>query len=224
MKTYNCPSCGARIALKDINVKTDVMLCRACGKTSSCSRYLQRETACKFPENPPKRVRVVHEEAAFDKPREERVEWRYGVWGVLFGAFWVGIGAVVLWKDIAWYCGRVNSATNPELGMVVSPFIVLMGLALVVFTIFGKFSLSIVDGWCTYFVGVGKIGRKREFKLSRDTSVEFEVVPSKNGTEQSWRQIRISNDYGADVVITTLPMDVAEYFYKWLAYWAAKSQ
>ena len=39
MKTYSCPSCGAQIALRDINVKSDLMLCRACGKTTSCPRY-----------------------------------------------------------------------------------------------------------------------------------------------------------------------------------------
>ena len=222
MKTYNCPLCGARIALKDINVKTDVMLCRACGRTSSCSRYLQREAACKLPENPPKRVRVVHKEATFDGPREERVEWRYGIWGILFGAILTCVGGIVLWKNIAWYCGLVNSATNPELGIVISPFLVLGGLSFVVFTIFGKFSLSIVDGWCTYFVGVGKIGRKREFKVCRDTVVELEVIPDKKGGGQYWKQLRISNNNGADVVIKTLPFDVAEYFCQWLAYWAGK--
>ena len=222
MKTYNCPLCGAQIALRDINVRTDAMLCRACGRISSCSRYLQREAAGKAPGEPPKRVRVIHKEATFDRPREERIEWKYGLWGLLIGAFLMGIGGIVLWKDIGWYCGRFRCATNPELGLVVSPFIFLAGLAFIIFTIFGKFSLSIADGWCTYFVGVGKFGRKREFKLQRDTSVEFEVVQAKKGSEQYWKQIRIGNNDGADVVIDSLPLDVAEYFYKWLVYWAGK--
>ena len=38
MKTYNCPSYGAKIALRDINVKSDVMLCRAC-------RWMWRNTS-----------------------------------------------------------------------------------------------------------------------------------------------------------------------------------
>ena len=222
MKTYNCPSCGAQIALRDINVKSDVMLCRACGRTLSCSGYLQREAAGKAPGEPPKRVRVIHEEAAFDRPREERIEWKYGLWCVLLGAFLMCAGGVVLWKDIGWYCGRFRCATNPELGLVVSPFIFLAGLAFTIFTIFGKFSLSIVDGWCTYFVGVGKIGRRREFRLRHDTSVELEVVPVNKGSEQYWKQIRISNNDGADVVIKSLPMDVAEYLCQWLVYWAGK--
>ena len=222
VKTYNCPSCGARIALRDINVKSDLMLCRACGKTTSCSRYLQREAASKALGDPPKRVRVIHEEATSDRTREERIEWRYGLWGVLFGVFLMCVGGVVLWKDIGWYCGRFRYATNPELGLLVSPFIFLAGFALTVFSLFGKFSLSIFDGWCTYFIGVGKIGRRREFKLQRDTSVGFEVAPTKRGSEQYWKQIRVSNDDGADVVIGSLPQDVAEYFYQWLVYWAEK--
>lgn len=222
MKTYSCPSCGAQIALRDINVKSDLMLCRACGKTISCSRYLQRETAHKAPGEPPKRVRVIHEEATPDRPREERIEWKYGLWGVLFGIFLMCVGGVVLWNDIGWYCGRIRCATNPQFGLVVSPFIFLTGLVFAVFSLFGKFSLSIVDGCCSYFVGVGKIGRKREFRLRRDTSVAFEVVPAKNGSGQYWKQIRISNDDGADVVIGSLPEDVAEYFQQWLVYWAEK--
>ena len=222
MKAYNCPSCGARIALGDINVKADVMLCRACGRTSSCSKYLQREAVGKAPGKPPKRVRVIHNEMTFDRPREERIEWKYGIWCVLFGAFWTCLGAMALWKVIGWYCGRISSATNPEIGIVVSPFIFLTGLVFAVFSLVGKFSLSIVDGWCTYFIGVGKIGRKREFRLRRDTSVAFEVVPAKNGSGQYWKQIRIGNDDGADVVIGSLPLDVAEYFQQWLVYWAEK--
>ena len=100
MKTYNCPSCGARIALRDINVKSDVMLCRACGKTVSCSRYLQREEAGKAPGEPPKRVRVIHNDATFDRPREERIEWKYGLWGLLFGVFLMCVGGVVLWHGM----------------------------------------------------------------------------------------------------------------------------
>lgn len=220
MKTYSCPSCGARIALRDINVKSDVMLCRTCGRTCSCSKYLQREAACKAPGEPPKRVRIIRNDAAPDRLREERIEWKYGLWSVLFGALWTCLGAIVLWKDIGWYCGRFHSATNPEIGIVVSPFILLLGFAFTIFSLFGKFSLSVVDGMCTYFIGVGKLGRKREFRLHRDTSVEFEVVSGKNGSkEQCWKQIRISNNDGMDVVIGSLPLDVAEYFYRWLVYW-----
>ena len=53
-------------------------------------------------------------------------------------------------------------------------------------------------------------------------SVGFEVAPTKRGSEQYWKQIRVSNDDGADVVIGSLPQDVAEYFYQWLVYWAEK--
>ena len=222
MKAYVCPSCGARISLKDINIKTDVMLCRVCGKTSSCSMYLQQEDSRKALGKPPKRVRVIHEEATFDRPREERIEWKCGLWGALFGAFWTCLGAMTLWKTIGWYCGRFHSATNPEIGIVVSPLIFLLGLAFTIFSIFGKFSLSITDGWCTYFIGVGKIGRKREFRLRRDTSVKVEVVPSPNSSEQYWKQVRISNNDGADVVVGRLPNDVTEYFYQWLVYCAAR--
>ena len=117
---------------------------------------------------------------------------------------------------------RFRFATNQELGLVISPFIFLTGLVLAVFSLFGKFSLSIADGRCTYFIGVGKVGRKREFGLRHDTSVELEMVSAKNGSEQYRRQIRISNNDGADVVIGSLPMDVAEYLRQWLVYWEEK--
>ena len=220
MKTYSCPSCGAHIPLRDINVKSDAMLCRACGMISSCSRYLQREAAGRVPGKPPKHVRVIHEDATSDRPREERIEWKHGLCSVLVGAFLMCAGGVVLWHDIGWYCGRFRFATNPELGLVISPFIFLTGLVLAVFSLFGKFSLSIANGRCTYFIGVGKFGRKREFRLRHGTSVELDAVPVKNGSEQYRRQIRISNNDGADVVIGNMPTDVAEYLRQWLVYWA----
>ena len=50
--------------------------------------------------------------------------------------------------------------------------------------------------------------------------VPYKVVSGKNGSEeQCWKQIRISNNDGMDVVIGSLPLDVAEYFYRWLVYW-----
>ena len=48
------------------------------------------------------------------------------------------------------------------------------------------------------------------------------MVPAKKGSEQYWKQIRISNNDGMDVVIGSLPLDVAEYFYQWLVYWAER--
>ena len=37
MKSYYRPDCGAEIPVEDINVKADVMLCKACGTASSFS-------------------------------------------------------------------------------------------------------------------------------------------------------------------------------------------
>ena len=37
MKSYYCQDCGAEILVEDINVKADVMLCKACGTASSFS-------------------------------------------------------------------------------------------------------------------------------------------------------------------------------------------
>ena len=90
------------------------MLCRACGRTSSCSKYLQREAAGKVPGEPPKRVRVIHNDMTFDRQREERIEWKYGLWGVLFGAFWTCLGAMVLWKDIRVYAFEKSAPLHPE--------------------------------------------------------------------------------------------------------------
>lgn len=57
-KEYRCPDCGAEIALKDIDVRTDMMLCRSCGKRHSLKRQVQREAAQKEPGEPPRGVIV----------------------------------------------------------------------------------------------------------------------------------------------------------------------
>ena len=41
MRSYCCPDCGAEIPVEDINVKADVMLCRACGTASSFSEAVR---------------------------------------------------------------------------------------------------------------------------------------------------------------------------------------
>ena len=197
------------------------MLCRTCGKTTSCSAYLRREAMPRVPGSPPKHVRVISGEVSSDRPREECVEWHYGMWGFLFGLFWMFFGGMALWNGIGWYCGLTDRATNPELALLTSPFILLMGSAIMMFSIFGKYSLRYSNGECTYFIGVGKIGRKRRFRLSRDSSAEIELVKDKDSS-QYCKFIRISNNGRLDVVIKSLPGDVAEYFCQWISYWAAR--
>lgn len=37
MTQYNCPSCGAVIGIENVNVATDVALCKQCGQTTPLS-------------------------------------------------------------------------------------------------------------------------------------------------------------------------------------------
>ena len=44
-KVYHCPDCGAEIAFEDIDIRTDMMRCRSCGKRYSLKRQIQRDSA-----------------------------------------------------------------------------------------------------------------------------------------------------------------------------------
>jgi len=50
----SCPKCRADIPLADVNVSTDVALCRKCGQTWSYSELIQNDAAAAFtPQSPP---------------------------------------------------------------------------------------------------------------------------------------------------------------------------
>ena len=56
---YSCSSCGAGIVLADVNVSTDIALCRACGKTMPFSDIAPIPGAADMDlTRPPKGVRV----------------------------------------------------------------------------------------------------------------------------------------------------------------------
>ena len=72
-KVYRCPDCGAEIALKDIDVRTDMMLCRSCGKRHSLKRQVQREASQKEPGEPPRGVIVQAGVVTSDGIWEDRI-------------------------------------------------------------------------------------------------------------------------------------------------------
>jgi len=58
-ESYHCSSCGASIALADVNVANDIALCRQCGKTMAFSLIAPLPGAAEVDlERPPKGVRI----------------------------------------------------------------------------------------------------------------------------------------------------------------------
>ena len=58
-KVYHCPDCGAEIALGDIDVRSDTMHCRLCGKRHSLKQQIQRDMAKRNLDEPPAGVKVM---------------------------------------------------------------------------------------------------------------------------------------------------------------------
>ncbi|HQA38902.1 MAG TPA: hypothetical protein PLW27_08350 [Kiritimatiellia bacterium] len=55
---YQCLACGAPIPLDDINVATDVALCRACGRTSAFSLLQAAVDTASSMGEPPRGIRI----------------------------------------------------------------------------------------------------------------------------------------------------------------------
>ena len=178
MKSYYCPDCGAEIPVEDINVKADVMLCKACGTASSFSEAVSSseesdvDAKC-LSQKPPKQLKV--ERCMNPDDGSEVLSMTYKrispsvIFLVVFTLLWGGGSmSVIFGTQIA------KREFDPGVSLFGIPFlfgtVVLVGIIL--FNLFGKRCLTLVRGKGTWFSGVGCIGRTKRFSLTRETKIE----------------------------------------------------
>ena len=93
MKNYFCPKCGAEVPLSDINVSSDLMLCKSCGETSSFAEAVNEvgdESVLVKP--PPKHLRI--ETDPMDPERRTTITYKkispLALFFVPFTCVWAG--------------------------------------------------------------------------------------------------------------------------------------
>jgi hypothetical protein len=157
-----CPECRSRIAMDDVNVSTDLALCRGCGKTFSFSEIVGG-SATDGPD-----LAAPPTGASFEQfPRGFRVGASTRSWMALFivpfTCVWSGM-------SLSGIYGRQITSRHFE------PFSSLFGLpfmigsvflvAMCAMTIAGKVELSQSEDRLSVFIGVSKLGWSRTFLWS----------------------------------------------------------
>ncbi len=165
-----CPNCQRLIPMDDINVSTDIALCRGCGKTFSFSMI--RESGVLLNQslaNPPRYVRI---EEHFPGQKTIRYKRIPGVvlFLIPFTAVWSGFSMWGLYiqplmqDPIDW--SRMLFGIPFLLGTIVL-------VSVILFCLFGKWVITLDNGNGMVFVGLGPIGRTRTFRYGRDTLVSL---------------------------------------------------
>ena len=84
-----CPMCGALLAMEDVNMATDMALCRACNKISRFSELVQEERDEEILDSIPRRMSVTKTarglEVTYRKPKGA------GFFLLLFALIWNAI-------------------------------------------------------------------------------------------------------------------------------------
>ena len=206
-KVYRCPDCGAEIALKDIDVHTDAMLCRSCGKRHSLKRQVQREAAQKEPGEPPRGVIVQAGVVMSDGLWEDRVIYPHRslplLTFLLCFAGMFGYGVYVNARSGDW--GHAFLAAIPAA----------LATAGLMYEVFGRTVLRLAAQGGEYESGLGPFARRASFRLSAETSafVEERTRTELVGHGETVREVVVENARGSVVRFGSFLMrDVQDYF------------
>lgn len=164
-----CPQCGAPLAMEDVNVAADVILCRSCNCTGKFSDLVREKNDEEILETLPCRMKVMK------TPRGLEVTYRkskaIGFFFLFFALFWNGFLCVFLFSS----SGKERAGSLIE-QLFFIPFI-LVGIGVLVgavYALFGRMTLTLNPGRGELFRGVGDMGRRQKFLLAKDARITIE--------------------------------------------------
>jgi hypothetical protein len=170
---FRCPFCRAEIPPADVNVATDMALCRSCGRVSSFALVGgAAEVSLEVLAAPPRGIRVETDFRGSDRIIYRRLSPAL-LFFVPFTALWSGIS---MWGIYG--TQFVEGKFDLGRSLFGLPFligtVVLVGV--IVFLLFGRWELRLQEGAGTVFVGVGPLGWTRNFAYGRDTLVSLRTT------------------------------------------------
>jgi hypothetical protein len=180
---YQCSSCGAGIALADVNVANDIALCRSCGKTMAFSDITPIPGAADIDlSRPPKGVRIK------DSPiRGRSIIYRkispIVFFLIPFTAAWSGFSMTGIYgRQIA------KGEFDPGISLFGLPFLIgtIVLVSVILFMLFGRWRFSLNRGLLEVATEIGPIGWTRRLACDksarvslRDSAVRHNNVPQK---------------------------------------------
>ena len=165
---YLCPSCQATIPPEDVNVGTDLALCRACGKTTAFSSIAGIERLPKVDLSaPPPHVKVG---TTLDNQL-------LIVYKRISPIVFILIPFTLIWSGLS-MGAMFSHGFNVEQRLIGLPFAFgsLVFLAVIIHLLCGRWEIRAGDGTGSVFVGVGNLGWRRPFEYSRASVVSLRVL------------------------------------------------
>lgn len=164
----NCPVCKAAIPLSDVNVATDIALCRRCGQNFSYAELANAAPAADVDlTRPPKGAWFKRDARGFELGSTMRHPIAFFL--VPFMLFWSGLSLGGIYGTQFF-----KREFNPMLSLMGIPF--LLGTALfgsfAAMSVCGKTSIRVENDRATLFAGIGRIGFKKRFKWSEVRMIE----------------------------------------------------
>lgn len=167
-----CPVCRSAIALDDINVSTDIALCRRCAKTFPFSELVS-DSAAKMRDlnSPPKGAWYEPLQGGYRAGASTR-SWA-AIFMVPFTCVWAGLSMSGIYGTQI-----IHRQFNPFMSLFGIPF--LIGSVFLVTTcammVAGRVELVQSGDMLSIFTGVGPLGRKRTFSRSDFNSAREDRV------------------------------------------------
>jgi len=172
MQTYRCPQCQNEIPLTDVNVASDLALCRKCGKTTPFSLVSGvSELDLAQLDEPMKGVTVT--QAMIGGTEIVYRRFSKSVFFLIpFVAVWGGF-------SLGGIYGRQFSSGHfdPTMSLFGLPFLIgtLVMIVAILFMIRGRWRIRLDGGRGEVFAAVGPIGWTRRFAYGRDSVVSLEL-------------------------------------------------
>jgi hypothetical protein len=188
-----CPKCRAEIPLEDVNVATDVALCRQCGETWSYVELLADSKAVKFNFLTPPSGAWFREQSP--NSFEVGVTTRSAVafFLVPFMCVWSGFSLGAIYGTQV-----VKREFNLGMSLFGTPFILgsLLFGTQAVMAVCGKVVVSIDGNQGILFMGVGPIGWRRRFDWRNVSAVRRTETYGRRGSVS--QQITLEGDKRLD--------------------------
>ena len=185
-----CPYCKANIPLDDVNVATDIALCRACQRTCAYSLACsEAEISTDLLNAPPKTIKM---ETGFNG--ETTIVYHklspLLFFFIPFTALWSGGSMIGIYGTQIW-----NDKFDLGQSLFGIPFLIgTIGLlSVIAYMVFGKWIITLDRGQGTIFVGVGSLGWTRQFSYNKDSLVSLRMT-SVRVNEVSQRGVFVRTD------------------------------
>ena len=189
---YQCQSCGAEIALADVNVANDIALCRACGKTMPFSEIAPIPGSENVDlQQPPKGVHI-EENPIYGRSIIYRKISPTVLFLIPFTAAWSGFSMYGIYF-------RQFKEGKFDLGQSLFglPFFIgtLFLVSLILFMLFGRWRITYSGGVLAAAMEMGPFGWTR--RLVCDKSARVSIRPAKwqkNNVPQNLIQVECQGD------------------------------